>query len=202
MPDRQSPRPAAPTGRRAELLAAAVDVVADSGLRGLTHRAVDRRAGLPEGTCSAYLRTRVALLVALAEHVAGLLEHRVEALARDLASRADDPVAVAEAVTDLTVGWVRAPSVVRAQAELSLEAARQPDLVVVFEGWRHRLLATVAEIGRRAGRERPEQDAVVVVAAVEGLLVTAVRMPAGEREPFLREAVPLLVAALHGQPGA
>ena len=41
------------------------------GLRGLTHRAVDRRAGLPEGSCSAYLRTRRALQGALTEHVAG-----------------------------------------------------------------------------------------------------------------------------------
>ena len=58
--------PATPrAGRRAELLEAAVDVVAEAGLRGLTHRAVDARAGLPEGTCSAYLRSRSALLVAL-----------------------------------------------------------------------------------------------------------------------------------------
>ena len=200
MSDLTAPPP--PTGRRAELLAAAVEVVSDSGLRGLTHRAVDRRAGLPEGTCSAYLRTRVALLVALAEHVGRLLEERVRALAADLESCSDDPAAVAEAVTALTVGWVREPAVVRAQAELSLEAARQPDLVAVFERWRRGLLETVGAIGRRAGRERPDQDAVVVVAAVEGLLVTAVRMPRADREPFLREAVPLLVAALHGQPGA
>ena len=40
--------------RRRQLLDAALHVIADEGLRGLTHRAVDRRAGLPEGTCSAF----------------------------------------------------------------------------------------------------------------------------------------------------
>ncbi len=186
-----------PTGRRAELLAAAVEVVADGGLRGLTHRAVDRRAGLPEGTCSAYLRTRVALLVALAEYVGRALETRVAALGEELADCAGDPDAVSAAVTELTVGWVREPSLVRAQAELSLEAARQPDLVEVFERWRRGLLGTVERMGALAGRPSPAEDAVVVVAAVEGLLVTAVRMPAAQREPFLRGAVPLLVHALH-----
>ncbi len=190
-------RPPAPTGRRAQLLEAAVEVVADAGLRGLTHRAVDARAGLPEGTCSAYLRTRVALLVALAEYVGRALEARVEALGDELVDGAGDPAAVSAAVTDLTVGWVREPSLVRAQAELSLEAARQPDLMEVFERWRSSLLGTVEQIGRRAGRPSPAADAVVLVAAVEGLLVTAVRLPADQREPLLRGAVPQLVHALH-----
>ncbi len=41
------------TARQERLLTGAVHVVARSGLRGLTHRAVDAEAGLPEGSCSA-----------------------------------------------------------------------------------------------------------------------------------------------------
>ena len=48
--------------RRRRILDAATVVVADHGLRGLTHRAVDREAGLPEGSCSAYFRTRLTEL--------------------------------------------------------------------------------------------------------------------------------------------
>ena len=51
--------------RRRLLVDAAIEVVAAHGLRGLTHRAVDREAGLPEGSCSAYLRTRHAMISAL-----------------------------------------------------------------------------------------------------------------------------------------
>lgn len=40
-------------------------MLADTGMRGLTHRAVDRAANLPPGTTSAYFRTRQALLTAL-----------------------------------------------------------------------------------------------------------------------------------------
>ena len=88
-------------GRRGELLEAAIEVVAESGLRGLTHRAVDARAGLPEGTCSAYLRTRLALLAALTEHVGHLLSRDVDAMAAVAAPHAEDPDAISQGVTDL-----------------------------------------------------------------------------------------------------
>ncbi|MEU9714954.1 TetR family transcriptional regulator C-terminal domain-containing protein [Streptomyces sp. NPDC047976] len=51
--------------RRTVLADAAIEVLADAGMRGLTHRAVDRAAGLPDGTTSAYFRTRAVLLTAL-----------------------------------------------------------------------------------------------------------------------------------------
>ncbi|RYE78666.1 MAG: TetR family transcriptional regulator, partial [Myxococcales bacterium] len=73
-----------PVSRRDVLLDAALQVIADAGLRGLTHRAVDRRAGLPEGSCSAYLRTRQALLVAAAQHVSTSLRADVERLTAKL----------------------------------------------------------------------------------------------------------------------
>jgi Tetracyclin repressor-like, C-terminal domain len=50
-------------GNRAELIGeTAIEVLAAEGARGLTHRAVDRAAGLPPGSTSNYARTREALL--------------------------------------------------------------------------------------------------------------------------------------------
>jgi DNA-binding transcriptional regulator YbjK len=194
----------ASAGRRGELLAAGVLVLAESGLRGLTHRAVDARAGLPEGTCSAYFRTRSSLLVALAEHVGGALEADVDTMAASLPPHGDDPdddparvAAVSDAVRDLLVGWLGRPEVVRAQAELALEAARHPELMSVFDRWRAGLLRIVAGIEGGPGRGGHPHRAGVAVAALEGVLVTAVRMPRAEREPFVREAVPTLVSGLH-----
>src|SRR4249919_1710146 len=71
--------------RMRQLLDAALVVVSDAGLRGLTHRAVDREAGLPEGSCSAYLRTRHALTTALGEYVAEHLAADVHELTDVLA---------------------------------------------------------------------------------------------------------------------
>ncbi|SDT43737.1 TetR/AcrR family transcriptional regulator [Microlunatus soli] len=48
--------------RRETLVQAAVDVVATSGLKGLTHRAVDGRAGLPSGSAANVFRDRDSLI--------------------------------------------------------------------------------------------------------------------------------------------
>src|SRR5262245_42599709 len=48
--------------RELVLLDAAIEVLAERGTRGLTHRAVDARAGLPLGSTSNRFRTRNALL--------------------------------------------------------------------------------------------------------------------------------------------
>ena len=55
--------------RRTQLLDAALAVVADRGLKGLTHRAVDAAAGLAEGTTSNYYRNRTALVKAVLERL-------------------------------------------------------------------------------------------------------------------------------------
>ena len=56
--------------RRALIADAAISTLARDGMRGLTHRAVDRTAGLPEGSASYYFRTRQALLQATVERLA------------------------------------------------------------------------------------------------------------------------------------
>jgi AcrR family transcriptional regulator len=66
--------------RRAQILDAAIAILADVGVGGLTHRQVDDRAGLPAGTTSNYFRTRQALLEATAARTVDLHWQRVEAL--------------------------------------------------------------------------------------------------------------------------
>lgn len=58
--------------RRAALADAAIRIVADHGLRGLTHRAVDAAAGLPQGSTSNHFRTRAALVEAVADRILAL----------------------------------------------------------------------------------------------------------------------------------
>ena len=57
---------------------AATRVTAEQGLRGLTHRAVDREAGVSMGSCSAYYRTRAALQEGLAQYVASTVAADVD----------------------------------------------------------------------------------------------------------------------------
>src|SRR3979409_2718768 len=66
--------------RRKQILDAAIDILCDDGVGGLTHRQVDGRAGVPAGTTSNYFRTRQALLEATAARTVDLHWQRVEGL--------------------------------------------------------------------------------------------------------------------------
>ncbi|MER6711305.1 TetR family transcriptional regulator [Streptomyces sp. NPDC000877] len=70
--------------RRTLLADAALDVLADEGVRGLTHRAVDRKAAMPPGTTSAYFRTRAALLTGLVTRLVQLDQAELQTLAESL----------------------------------------------------------------------------------------------------------------------
>jgi len=67
--------------RHAKLLDAAIETLGTKGLRGLTHRAVDEAARLPEGSTSNYFRSRDALLDGIVERFAQREHAAFEAVA-------------------------------------------------------------------------------------------------------------------------
>lgn len=190
-------RPAGTAARQQHLLEAAIEVVGESGLRGLTHRAVDRRAGLPEGTCSVYYRTRLALLTALTDHVAQRLTGDVDQLAaRLVAQGALDPQRSTHEAAELLVRWSRSPALVMTIIELSLEAARTPSLQESVQRWRDRLSQIVQTIVECSGKPNPAVRAQVVVSSMEGLVLAAINLPDRSRAAYLRETTELLILSL------
>ena len=185
--------------RRQRLLDAALHVIADDGLRGLTHRAVDRRAGLPEGSCSAYLRTRRALQAALTEHVADTLLADVDAVAHDLAC-ASEPDGVAAAL-DLFQRWLDQRELLVARLELTMAASRDPELADLLAAQRGRLTELVERIMTATGKEHSLARAEALVASYDGILLAALLKPPGERQAFLERSMDLLGAGLAGPDG-
>jgi DNA-binding transcriptional regulator YbjK len=117
--------------RRAQLLDAAIEILGDVGIGGLTHRAVDDRAGEPAGTTSNYFRTRLALLEATTSRVADLQWQYVgllqEGLADNQGTLTRDTVAalMTRMVTDSDPVLRRRQL---ARYELFNEGARRPEL--------------------------------------------------------------------------
>jgi len=107
--------------RRAAIADAAIRLVADRGVKGLTHRAVDAEAGLPPGSTSYYLRTRDALLTACVNRM----------VERDRVPLSATPTGLAldELLVRMVLGLAsdRRDELV-ARYELSLEAIRRPAL--------------------------------------------------------------------------
>ena len=195
-----APSQPALTPRRRELLDAALHVVADEGLRGLTHRAVDRRAGLPEGTCSAYFRTREALQLGLTQYVAARCGDDVAALAEQLAEHPVGSPGVEERVVELTVGafesWLEERELLLARIELSMEAARNAPLAALLTEYRQRLVAVVDGSLTARGKPHGERTAEMLVAASDGLLIAALQKPVTERRSFLAESLRLILQSL------
>jgi len=112
--------PAPNLERRRALADAAIALLVSAGVHGVTHRAVERGAGLPTGTASNYFRTREDLLVAATQRV-------LELHGADMAAAAETHVPQGDLIdqmTELIAG------------SLYLAASRHRDrYLAIFELW-------------------------------------------------------------------
>jgi len=157
--------------RRAEIADAAITTLARDGMRGLTHRAVDRAAGLPEGSASYYFRTRQALLQATVERLAEL--DSAEMLpSTGLPMQAGHELnAFAVAAAAIIENWLTAGRERQlARYELALEATRRPELRDALVASGAAIRAMVASRFAAAGIRQPDQRAADFVAFVDGLV--------------------------------
>ncbi|MET9594711.1 TetR family transcriptional regulator [Streptomyces sp. NPDC006516] len=162
-----TPRPSATS--RPELIAdAALALLAERGMRGLTHRAVDERAGLPQGSTSNHARTREALLEAAVRRLAEL-EARVLAPGALLASGDADGAAagLAAALHRYLTG---SPELLVCRYELALEATRRPALRAFYDDAGRRFREPLTALMAAAGSADPERHALSVVAWAEGMM--------------------------------
>ncbi|MEV7614259.1 TetR family transcriptional regulator [Streptomyces sp. NPDC089799] len=189
--------------RRILIADSAIALVASSGLRGLTHRAVDSAAGLPAGSTSYYFRTRTALIDACYERLAALDLADFDSDGGALPPTGREAAAGALAALLhrwLTVGRERQ----LARWELTLEAARNPGLGPGLHragrASRDRAAAVLAALGAKD----PGASADLLVAWTEGLLfdrlagATARTRPAPDPAELAAVTRRMLDAALDG----
>jgi DNA-binding transcriptional regulator YbjK len=180
---------AAPGNRRTDILDAAINLVAGAGLRGLTHRAVDAAVGLPEGSTSAYFRTRAALLTALVVRLGERIGADVDELAAELAGHPCDASRAVELTMTLLDGWLRDPAPLAARLELSLESTRRPELGEAMSAWREGFEALVTRIIADFGLTSAPDHAALLVACIDGLLFRAITAtPVTDHPPVIDPA--------------
>ncbi|MHA6800379.1 TetR/AcrR family transcriptional regulator [Bounagaea algeriensis] len=163
--------------RRAALAEAAIAVLARDGGRGLTHRAVDREAGFPEGTAKNYYVARSALLRAVAEHVAA--EHA--AAMRQLRETApaglapDDITALyASMLRRMTTG---ARSRFLALFELHLEAVRDADVSAALGDMAEANADTAVALHAEVDQQFSRPAAALLDAGMLGVALSALSLP-------------------------
>jgi DNA-binding transcriptional regulator YbjK len=178
------------------MLGAATRVIAEQGMRGLTHRAVDREAGLPEGSCSAYLRTREALVLAVTAYVAEHVAGHVRELAEQLSGRPLDDDQAAETVTRAILRWVDERELLVARLELTIHASRDPVLARTLGALRKELVDVVDAVLTARGKPHGAAAAETLVSSFDGVMIGALPRPANQRKAFVRRSIEALMAGL------
>ncbi|KAA2265724.1 TetR family transcriptional regulator [Solihabitans fulvus] len=167
-----------PRGSRRDLLAdAAITVLARDGGRGLTHRAVDREAEVPEGTTKNYFPTRESLLNAAARRMAEQHRTAVHQL-RD----STPPSVTATEISELYPALLRRavdgdPTQILAMFELYLEAVRRPG---VREALGEMAVANAnagVDLHHAAGLPTSAKDAGLLDAYFLGVAVSLLALP-------------------------
>ncbi|MGW0701005.1 TetR/AcrR family transcriptional regulator [Streptomyces sp. NPDC002867] len=183
--------------RRTVLADAAVAVLAEGGMRALTHRAVDGAAGLPAGTTSAYLRTRNALLTAVVRRIVELDQAELEA-AGATAATPRDPGELTSAIAAFTrqrLGPGRQRSLARYAC--AVESVHHPELREILAPRRNAARDVVQDflVAHGVPPEEAGRRTITLLACVDGLVFD--RLVNSDQEGGLdREVGDLLAVAL------
>ncbi|WP_072486972.1 TetR family transcriptional regulator C-terminal domain-containing protein [Streptomyces atratus] len=173
------------TDRRAVLADAAIGVLAEEGMRGLTHRAVDRAADLPPGTTSAYFRTRQALLTGLVRRLVALDQAELQAAGEQAGMPRDAEeltAGLAGFVASRLAGEGRRRSLARYAC--AVESVRHPELREILVPRENAAREAVRAFLGARGVADAEGRTLTLLACVDGLvfdrLVGGGAVPRGE----------------------
>ncbi|MGH2925669.1 MAG: TetR/AcrR family transcriptional regulator [Solirubrobacterales bacterium] len=159
--------------RRVALAQAALEVLEAEGGRGLTHRAVDRRAKLVEGSTSNCFPTREALLTAALKRLVELERPAVKEM-EDLAPGGPyEPRRAAELVTGMIRGWLSPKrfGLTVARYELILEARRRAGFRLALDEVRHEYRLLAERLLPAAGCGDPRRHAPHLLTILDGIMV-------------------------------
>ncbi|MYW00413.1 TetR family transcriptional regulator [Streptomyces sp. SID3343] len=171
--------PAVPTtsgrvDRRTLMLDASIRVIAGHGLRGLTHRAVQEEAGLPNGSVTYYFKTRDQLILAVVDRMAELDKVFANQVTHELMRAA----AVRPIVIDypslarfMATWWTEGRDVQLARLELELAGVREPLVHEAVVRCQAEFRAFAELVSLSMGSQDAALDGMIMLSLLQGLLI-------------------------------
>lgn len=174
------------TTRRDQLADAAITVIAEQGMRGLTHRSVDAAAGAPIGTTSNHARSRTAILLLAMRRITEL--DAAEPSLWPVGIAALEPAEMLAALSEsLHTRIERSTPRLIARFELALEATRVPELRAEYDRAGLATHGELTDILLNLGTPHAHQKASVLIAWLDGILFDAVAGLGDAAPPTKRE---------------
>ncbi len=176
--------------RRLQIADAAILILADAGAHGLTHRAVDARAGVPLGTTSNFFNSRRELLLATARR----LNDSHWEYVRTLRDQIDSPLDRARLAAILHRLVTAEDPEVRirhlARFELFLAGTREPELRPILTDIRRAAMQAAVILLESAGLPEPKRHVDLLASVLNGLAFDHITVPrSDEVEPVSMTAV-------------
>ena len=169
-----------------------MEVIAEQGVRGATHRSIAARAGMPTSTTSYFFSSLDELIAAALEVVGDRIVARVDAVTSSVTDAELRPQEAIGRFVDAVLAEPERDTV--AQFEIYLECARRPQL----QGTAHQIMASIergAEASLRAlGVSDAGERAPMVVALLDGLALHRHARPRGASD---RRVLTEALYALH-----
>jgi DNA-binding transcriptional regulator YbjK len=169
------PHPQTPveTDRKTLIADAAIALLGSAGAKGLTHRAVDAQAELPEGSTSFYCRTRSDLLALTLKRHAWIDLQDLHADAQHMTKDGFDRAQFVDLLLARLTHWLsparRAHLVTRFQ--LILMAVSDPTLAGTLAEQRQQFLLGTQAALKRVGIRQASKVAPRLVATFDGILL-------------------------------
>ncbi|HEX4700949.1 MAG TPA: TetR/AcrR family transcriptional regulator [Pseudonocardiaceae bacterium] len=163
--------------RRPLLADAAITILARDGGRGLTHRAVDREAGVPQGTTKNYYPSRQTILQAAANRMAEQHRAAVDHL-RDTTPATVTPHQLRLLYPALIRRAVHGdPTQTLAMFELYLEAVRQPAIRAALAAMATANATAAVELHHAAGIASDTTTTGLLDACILGVMAAQLALP-------------------------
>lgn len=179
--------------RHASLVTAAADLLEQEGWAALTHRGLTARTGVPFSTITYYFAGIDELVEQAAAELARRHLEQARALVEAVPRRRASAARAAGLVVEVLVGPDPTPASLQALYGRYLRAGRTPALRALITAWNADLHTLAADLLARTGHRATPTQVRLLVAALDGLLVTA--LAEGEADPVavaVRAAAPLV----------
>ncbi|MDQ8043836.1 MAG: TetR family transcriptional regulator [Patulibacter sp.] len=167
MPTRPTNHRARGLARREALLRAAVEIVAERGVGGATHRAIAERAGVPPSTTTYFFSSIDELILEALRHFTQQRVAQFNELSAMLAERQSEPAEIAQLFAEILCAAPQQHEV--AQFEAYLDASRRDSedreaVVSILEAFEQVAVSAL----RQNGTPNPELVAPIFVSLADG----------------------------------
>ncbi len=140
-------------------------MIAAGGIDSVTHRKVAESAGIPLGSTTYYFETRAHLLRDTFDYY---IEKAKQSQARLAASKSDTVAGLVKYLVEITNREFDDEALLLAEYEMTLFAARDPELAESLHAWDRLMIVRIAEVMKTLGATRATDAARTILHLMRG----------------------------------